>query len=107
MIEETASATLNIRLPRGLKERGMQVLEREGVSVSDAVRNLFRELEETQELPACLLTGKEKARQQEIRRKRAIIRSWVGALSEDAAGEESRQSYRDHVVWKCRPGVRP
>lgn len=41
----SATATLNIRLPEELKEHGMQVLARQHISVSEAVRQLFCELE--------------------------------------------------------------
>ena len=46
-----ATATLNVRLPEDLKDRGAQVLRREGVSVSDAVRGLYEYMEKEQRLP--------------------------------------------------------
>lgn len=50
MGEETMS-TLNIRLPRDLKSHGLQVLDRAGISTSEAVRGLFRLLEREQDVP--------------------------------------------------------
>ena len=102
-----AVATLNVRLPEDLKERGMQVLEREGVSVSELIRALFRELEATQELP-------DFARAREIERsageaKRAALREFVrlGRTFEDAeVSIDPRDAYREHLLWKHRPGVR-
>lgn len=50
----SATATLNIRLPEELKEHGMQVLARQHISVSEAVRQLFCELERSQQVPEFL-----------------------------------------------------
>lgn len=98
-----ATATLNIRLPEDLKEHGMQVLEREGVSVSDLVRDLFRELEETQELPEFAQKRREGSKQESIALKRASLRDMVGILPEDASLDVAR---RERLERKCRPGVR-
>ena len=52
-----ATATLNVRLPEDLKDRGAQVLRREGVSVSDAVRGLYEYMEKEQRLPEFIERG--------------------------------------------------
>ncbi len=46
-----ATATLNIRLPEDLKDHGIQVLAKRNISVSEAVRQLFCELERSQQVP--------------------------------------------------------
>ena len=101
-----AVATLNVRLPEDLKERGMQVLEREGVSVSELVRDLFRELEKTQELPDFVRAGKGGS---EAEAKRAALREFVrlGRGFEEAHEQgDPREAYREHLLQKHRPGVR-
>ncbi len=56
MAEETMS-TLNIRLPQDLKSHGLQVLDRAGISTSEAVRDLFRLLEQEQDVPDWMTSG--------------------------------------------------
>ena len=56
-----ATATLNVRLPEDLKDRGAQVLRREGVSVSDAVRGLYEYMEKEQRLPEFIKPANEDA----------------------------------------------
>lgn len=46
-----SSAVLNIRLPEELKHHGNQVLERNGISTSEAVRKLYEYLESEQDIP--------------------------------------------------------
>ena len=101
-ISMSATATLNIRLPEDLKEHGMQVLARENVSVSDLVRSLFQELEETQTLPEFALRNK-RAAEGEIRRKREVLRDMVGVLPAETSPEDARLQ---RLEYKCRPGVR-
>lgn len=96
-------ATLNVRIPADLKRRGMQVLDREGVSVSDAVRGTFEHIACTQEVPSYLKGEEAKSRNDAIQRKRALLRSMVGVLPNDAAEETS---WHDHLTWKNRPGER-
>lgn len=100
-----ATSTLNVRLPEDLKERGMQVLAREGVSISELVRDLFYELEETQELPEFAKSQERAVGQAEIQRKRDLLRSLAGITSVPA-GLDAREAYREHLEWKHRPGVR-
>ncbi|MEA5018883.1 MAG: type II toxin-antitoxin system RelB/DinJ family antitoxin [Gordonibacter sp.] len=100
----SAMATLNVRLPEDLKERGMQVLSREGVSVSKVVRDLFCQLEETQEIPT-FLRDSLLSEQEEIHRKRELLRSMVGIVSVPP-DFDYREERRKHLEWKHRPGVR-
>lgn len=46
-----ATATLNVRLSESLKNHGTQVLDRAGVSTTQAVRSLFEYMEREQSLP--------------------------------------------------------
>ena len=46
-----SNAVLNIRLPEELKKHGNQVLEREGVSVSQVVRDLYEFMSAEQDVP--------------------------------------------------------
>lgn len=47
-----ADAVLNIRLPKELKAHGNQVLERNGKSISQVVRDLYEYMESEQDLPS-------------------------------------------------------
>lgn len=73
----TASATLNVRINKDLKARGDAVLLREGASVSDAVRELYRYLEQSQELPPWMRNDEKDV----YERRREGIRSLVGVAS--------------------------
>ena len=44
-------ATLNIRLEPTLKQHGAAVLQREGLTVTEAVRALYEYMDEHQEFP--------------------------------------------------------
>lgn len=48
----TADAVLNIRLPKELKVHGNQVLDRNGKSISQVVRDLYEYMESEQDLPS-------------------------------------------------------
>lgn len=98
-----AMATLNVRIPSDLKQRGMQVLDREGVSVSDAVRGTFEHIARTQEIPEYLKDEGTPNRNEIIARKRQLLRSMVGILPRELDAETA---WRDHLEWKNRPGER-
>ena len=72
-----AEATLNVRMPQDLKERGEHVLAREGVSTSKAVRGLYRHLDELQRVPDWLREGETDA----YEKRRKGIRNLVGIVS--------------------------
>ena len=82
----------------------MQVLAREGVSVSDFVRDLFAEMEKTQKLPE-FASAKKATEQQEIQRKRELLRSMVG-IAPVPPDYDYREEWLKHLEWKHRPGVR-
>lgn len=73
-----ANATLNVRIEKSLKARGDAVLAREGASVSSAVRELYRYLDQFQELPLWMRDEEEK---DVYERRREGIRSLVGIVS--------------------------
>lgn len=72
-----SSAVLNIRLPEELKRHGNQVLERNGISISEAVRRLYEYLEREQDIPEFM---SECANAQEFENRRKALRSIVGTL---------------------------
>ena len=92
---------LNIRMPAELKARGMQVLEREGVSVSEIVRGLFAEMERSQRVPDF---AKRTDADRAVERKRTLLRSMSGILPERV---DLREVRADRLEEKCKPGVRP
>lgn len=46
-----ATAMLNVRLDKGLKSEGDRVLAKQGVTATEAVRGLYRFIEENDEVP--------------------------------------------------------
>lgn len=46
-----ATAMLNVRLDKNLKAEGERVLGRQGISATDAVRGLYRYLEQNDKVP--------------------------------------------------------
>ncbi len=72
-----SSAVLNIRLPEELKRHGNQVLERNGISTSEAVRRLYEYLECEQDIPEFM---NDCANTKEFEKRRKALRSIVGSL---------------------------
>ena len=70
-----ATETLIKRLPEELKRHGGQVLERYGLSVSEAVRGLYEYLDREQGLPDFLETS---GHDDPWTEKRVLMRSLVG-----------------------------
>lgn len=72
-------ATLNVRFPgeaRETKRRGDEVLARAGISASQAVRSLYRYLDESQDVPAWMASQAPDRYEQ----RRAAMRSLVGVI---------------------------
>lgn len=84
-----ASATLNVRLPEALKAHGSAVLEKEGLTVSDAVRSLYEYMEREQAFPEVL---RGKPSEDSYERRREIARSMIGILPPDVTLEEAREA---------------
>lgn len=98
-----ATGTLNIRLDRNLKESGMQVLERNNVSVSEAVRRLFVSMAQTQELPECICT--EGANSTVTNQRQANFRFSVASFRElpnnpETEGLTSAEIWHQHLLEK-------
>ena len=94
--------TINVRLDAGLKDHGMQVFERSGISVSDAVRKLFEHVEHEQAVPEWMLDDAGA----DVQRRRKELRHMVKELRslprrKDAANAmDPRAEYRQHLVDK-------
>lgn len=92
-----ATATLNVRLPKELKEHGSQVLDRNGLSVSDAVRGLYEYLQDNQCLPAFL---EEASGGSLYERRRELARSMVGIVS-IPNGFDARCAHDERLTKRC------
>lgn len=44
---------LNVRIDKNLKREGDSVLAKQGISIAEAIRGLYRYMEETREVPDC------------------------------------------------------
>ncbi len=86
-MSNSATATLNIRLPQDLKEHGLQVLDREGVSTSEAVRGLFRLLDKEQCVPGWVTEGEKTGTFEQRRRLVREIAS-IAPINDDLSLEE-------------------
>ena len=97
-------ATLNVRMPEDLKRSGDRVLEREGVSVSEAVRRLYRYLEDEQTVPEWLRDG-EGGNEDIFERRRRALCQLVGSveLPPDFDLDVVRH---ERLMRKTEPGVR-
>lgn len=84
------ASTLNIRLLNSLKTHGNQVLEREGISASEAVRKLYEYLEREQKMPDCLM---QKAEQDKYELRRRALKEFAGCapLPEDFGADDVRE----------------
>jgi antitoxin component of RelBE/YafQ-DinJ toxin-antitoxin module len=86
------NATINVRLPRDLKQGGDRVLKKAGVSPSELIRDLYRYMEREQELPEFSANDRQEAQKDEIERKRRLMRSLVGVLPPDVDFDEMRRA---------------
>jgi len=81
----TAQATINVRMNAALKERGDGVLREHGLSTSQAIRALWRQLAQTREVPAFLLDAEVGRAEVERRRKRAALDGLSRCVTSDGA----------------------
>ena len=83
-----ATATLNVRLSESLKNHGMQVLDRAGVSTTQAVRSLFEYMEREQSLPdymqAAPCAGTDE--------RRAVLRDFAGCAADAGPAADVAQA---------------
>ncbi len=91
-----SDAVLNVRLPKELKDQGNQVLERNGLSVSKAVRKLYEFMVREQDVPPFAL---DQDADGSVEQKRLLLRSLAGVV-DLPEGFDGRQAYRDHLVEK-------
>lgn len=85
-------STINVRMPAQLKRAGGKVLDRNGISPSEAVRGLYAYLQREQEVPSFLLCdGRTAASVYERRRK--LARTVTGMLSDDEPADVKALSY--------------
>lgn len=73
-----ATAMLNVRLDKTLKSEGDRVLAKQGVSTTEAIRGLYRYMEETREVPEFCIEKNEvdapEARRQKMRQLIGIVK---------------------------------
>lgn len=94
-----SDAVLNVRLPKELKDQGNQVLERNGLSVSKAVRKLYEFMVREQDVPPFAL---DRDADGSVEQKRLLLRSLAGTV-DLPEGFDGRQAYRDHLAEKHAP----
>ena len=97
------AGTINARLDESLKRHGGQVLDRNGLSATEAIRRLYQYLEREQRVPSWMLDDAGSC--EETARKRLRLRQLVGSAPLEA-GCDARAEYRAHALEKCAPGVR-
>ena len=73
-----SNATLNIRLPKTLKEHGSQVLNYNEISTSQAVRKLFEYMEREQKIPDCIASADSEDKYEQ---RRELIKSFTGCAA--------------------------
>ena len=97
------AGTINARLDESLKRHGGQVLDRSGLSATEAIRRLYQYMEREQQVPAWMLDEADAQAQKE--RKRQRLRQLVGSVPLEP-GCDVRADYRNHLLEKHGPGVR-
>ena len=95
---------LNVRLDKTLKEHGAQVLERNGLSTTALIRNLFEYMEANQEVPGEIVGGASSR----VQARRKALRAAVGACPVGAGFnyEEAMAGYHEYQAGKFVAGVR-
>ena len=99
---ESVLATINVRLPQSIKTDGEAVLAREGVSISQAVRNLYIYLGKQQKIPECIRGIGASAPEDKIANKRNVLRTLVGVLPSDISLEQARD---ERLAKHLRSGI--
>lgn len=91
-----SDAVLNIRLPKDLKLHGNQVLERNGLSVTQVVRNLYEYMEREQAVPHELEAGSSDALYQQ---RRMLLRKVAGS-STCAQSQNTKDIRAERIMTK-------
>ncbi|MCL2757652.1 MAG: hypothetical protein FWD43_06205, partial [Coriobacteriia bacterium] len=79
-----------VRMPQDLKRSGETVLAREGMSVTNAIRGLYRYLDARQTIPVFLKDPETDSASERIEEKRSILRGLIGRLPSDSSPEQIR-----------------
>ena len=101
--DQRATATINVRLPEDLKASGEEVLNREGLSVSDAVRRLYEYLDEAQAVPEFLKNTLGPDSPDLVAEQRARLESLAGIADPTNASLESIKDER--LARQLRSGI--
>ena len=80
----SGQATINVRIDATTKSRGDEVLKRFGLSTTEAVKLLWRELARTKELPQFLAESGREEKRAQLRRKRAALAGLRGIAKPSA-----------------------
>lgn len=80
----TGQATINVRIDAITKSSGDEVLKRFGLSTTEAVKLLWRELARTKELPQFLAESGREEKRAQLRRKRAALAGLRGIAKPSA-----------------------
>jgi DNA-damage-inducible protein J len=95
-------ATINVRIDKGLKTGGDEILKREGVSVSDAIRRLYSYLETEQSIPEFLRALDESCLGEVIAKKRASLKNLIGVSVSEISLDEVKDT---RLERQLKPGV--
>jgi len=82
-------ATLNVRMPEDLKRNGDRVLERNGVSVTEAIRALYTYLDREQALPPFMATPEDLI-SDKVRRRREMLLGIIGVADPSVTLDQIR-----------------
>lgn len=95
----TGQATINVRIDATTKSRGDEVLRQFGISTTEAVKLLWRELARTKELPQFLAESEREEERSRLQRKRAALVGLRGVVKPDAGLSDEAL---DALVLQCR-----
>lgn len=93
-----ATATINVRLPQDLKDHGMQVLDKAGMSITDFVKKSFEYMEREQEIPQAIASEEE----EDIYEKRRRILREVARTISVPKGYDPKADYHAYLDEKYR-----
>lgn len=91
-----SNAVLNIRLPEELKKHGNQVLERNGKSISQVVRDLYEYMASEQELPPF---ARRDCKHAKFEDRRKLLKN-IGSEIEIPEGFDLEEAKRDRIMEK-------
>lgn len=95
----TGQATINVRIDAVTKSRGDEVLKQFGISTTEAVKLLWRELARTKRPPQFLVESEVEAEKEQLRRKRAAL---VGLRGIAGRGADLSDDALDALMLQSR-----